>query len=127
MHPSLLVAKKKYYRFHRDHSHDTKECIQLKDKIKDLIHRGYLKKYMHGKEHCSKIVAPRKSPTEAKIDNQPTRGRVNMISRGAKPGGTCNEEDTPKRLQSNNIINFSDNDLRGIQIFMMILLLSGQK
>ena len=30
--------KKKYYRYHKDHDHDTEECWQLKDKIKILIY-----------------------------------------------------------------------------------------
>ena len=29
--------KSKYYDYHKDHSHDTEECIQLKEKIEELI------------------------------------------------------------------------------------------
>ncbi|GAV59932.1 LOW QUALITY PROTEIN: hypothetical protein CFOL_v3_03463, partial [Cephalotus follicularis] len=36
----------KYYRYHHDHGHDTKECRQLKNQIKDLIHKGHLRKYV---------------------------------------------------------------------------------
>lgn len=31
------ISKKRYYRFHCNHSHDTTDFIQLKDAIKDLI------------------------------------------------------------------------------------------
>ena len=33
----------KYCRYHRDRGHTTKECRQLKDEIKGLISRGYLR------------------------------------------------------------------------------------
>ncbi|GAV73286.1 LOW QUALITY PROTEIN: hypothetical protein CFOL_v3_16772, partial [Cephalotus follicularis] len=36
----------KYCRYHRDHGHDTKECKQLKNQIKDLIRKGHLRKYV---------------------------------------------------------------------------------
>ncbi|GAV80414.1 LOW QUALITY PROTEIN: hypothetical protein CFOL_v3_23875, partial [Cephalotus follicularis] len=36
----------KYYRYHRDHGHDTEECRNLKNQIEDLIHKGHLRKYV---------------------------------------------------------------------------------
>ena len=36
----------KYYEFHRDHGHNTKDYFQLKKQIADLIKRGYLRKYV---------------------------------------------------------------------------------
>ena len=38
--------KKKYYRFHKDHDHYTKDCRDLKEQIKELIRKGKLQKYM---------------------------------------------------------------------------------
>ena len=32
----------KFYLYHRDHGHDTEECIQLRDEIEELIRRGRL-------------------------------------------------------------------------------------
>ncbi|XP_043693182.1 uncharacterized protein LOC122643642 [Telopea speciosissima] len=37
---------KKYYRFHRDTGHDTKDCRQLKREIENLIRDGHLLKYV---------------------------------------------------------------------------------
>ncbi|GAV74963.1 LOW QUALITY PROTEIN: hypothetical protein CFOL_v3_18443, partial [Cephalotus follicularis] len=37
---------KKYYRYHRDHGHDTEERRQLKNQIEDLIRKGHLCKYV---------------------------------------------------------------------------------
>lgn len=31
--------KKKYCRYHNDHGHDTEDCIQLTDDIKELLKR----------------------------------------------------------------------------------------
>ena len=33
---------KMYYKYHWNYTHDTNECITLKNEIKDLIHKGHL-------------------------------------------------------------------------------------
>ena len=38
--------KKKYYEFHQDHGHNTKDYFQLKEQIDNLIKKWYLRKYL---------------------------------------------------------------------------------
>lgn len=45
---SASYDKSKYYRFYQDHGHDTKEYIQLRYEIKDLIRHSYFGKYIYG-------------------------------------------------------------------------------
>lgn len=59
----------KYYWYHRDHDHDTEDCIELKDEIKNLIRRGWLRQFMtHPEGHCRhpteqpKLPPPHKAP-----------------------------------------------------------------
>ena len=42
--------KNKYYRFHRDHGHDTDECYDLKQQIENLIRQGKLRHFV-GRDH----------------------------------------------------------------------------
>ncbi|GAV56652.1 hypothetical protein CFOL_v3_00194, partial [Cephalotus follicularis] len=44
--PANKRDSNKYYRYHRDHGHDTEECRQLKNHIEDLIHKSHLSKYV---------------------------------------------------------------------------------
>ena len=45
----------KYCEFHRDHRHQTDDCIQLRKEIKYLIKRGYLRCYLapEGRDQAS--------------------------------------------------------------------------
>ena len=38
--------KRKYYRFHKDHGHYTKDCRDLKEQIEELIRKGKLQQYV---------------------------------------------------------------------------------
>ena len=47
----LPLRANKYHKFHKHQSHNRNECVSLKNKIEELIKRGYLlqyKKYDHG-------------------------------------------------------------------------------
>ena len=39
-------SRDKYYRFHRDHGHDTTDCYDLKQQIEALIRQGKLQKFV---------------------------------------------------------------------------------
>ena len=45
---TLKKDRSKYYGYHKDHGHDTEECIHLKEKIEDLIRLGHLKNFFQG-------------------------------------------------------------------------------
>ena len=42
--------RNKYYRFHRDHGHDTNECYDLKQQIENLITQEKLRNFLR-REH----------------------------------------------------------------------------
>ncbi|XP_058075794.1 uncharacterized protein LOC131224287 [Magnolia sinica] len=39
------LDKYKYYCFHRNHGHNTTDCVDLKDEIETLIRKGHLRRY----------------------------------------------------------------------------------
>ncbi|XP_058103448.1 uncharacterized protein LOC131247020 [Magnolia sinica] len=43
-------SKNKYYYFHWDHGHLTRDCLDLKQEIEALIHSGHLKEYVSYQE-----------------------------------------------------------------------------
>ena len=47
---TLKRDRSKYCDYHKDHSHDTEECIHLKEKIEELIRQGHLKNFVQGQE-----------------------------------------------------------------------------
>ena len=42
--------KRKYYCFHKDHGHYTKDCGDLKEQIEELIRKGKLQKYVKNED-----------------------------------------------------------------------------
>ncbi|GFY95417.1 hypothetical protein Acr_10g0008020 [Actinidia rufa] len=72
--------RNKYYKFHRDHGHNTEDCFQLKEQIADLIKRGYLRKYV--------ITRPLPNSLERRYgDNRPAAGDIQTIHGGFGSGG----------------------------------------
>ena len=69
-------SREKYFRFHRDHSHDTSECYDLKQQIEALIWQGKLQQFV------SKERANPPQEQVAKWDNEhhrPPIGDIRMI------------------------------------------------
>ncbi|RRT37357.1 hypothetical protein B296_00031880, partial [Ensete ventricosum] len=66
--------KRRYYRFHREYRHDTKECRDLQYQIEDLIRRGHLRRYVREQSSLPDGRPPRdssprsKGPVEKQID-----------------------------------------------------------
>ncbi|XP_022891764.1 uncharacterized protein LOC111406607 [Olea europaea var. sylvestris] len=78
--PSSKRNQSKYCHFHRDHGHDTKECLQLKEEIERLLRWGLLARYVKndkGKQRLKGLPPPRV-------------GVINMIIGGIASGGDSN-------------------------------------
>ena len=75
----------KYCDFHRDHGHQTDDCIQLKKEIEFLIERGHLRRYMAPEDQNR---APPPPPRQlAPAQHQKPLGEINVIARGFASGG----------------------------------------
>ena len=67
------LYKNKYYEFHKDHGHNTKECFQWKEQIADLIKGGYLRKFVTDR--------PRPDlPNRGYANNRPTALEISNLS-----------------------------------------------
>ncbi|XP_022149029.1 uncharacterized protein LOC111017548 [Momordica charantia] len=69
--PSGKRDKRLYCRFHKDHGHNSSRCFHLKEQVKDLIRRGYLKKYVGSRERAK----PEGSTREEKRERSQPPGR----------------------------------------------------
>ncbi|XP_030935885.1 uncharacterized protein LOC115960986 [Quercus lobata] len=96
LHSSLNVRdKNKYYRFHKDHGHNTEDCRDLKEQIEELIRKGKLQKYVKKGEY-SKFRDDNKSQHESfsRDDDRPSQplhkviGEIKTITRGPFSGGS---------------------------------------
>ncbi|XP_022846207.1 uncharacterized protein LOC111368948 [Olea europaea var. sylvestris] len=99
--PSGKRNQSKYCHFHRDHGHDTEECLQLKEEIERLLRRGLLAKYVKndkGKQRLEGLPPPR-------------AGVINMIIGGIASGGDSN---LARKSYARSSITFDKEDLIGI-------------
>ncbi|XP_057950385.1 uncharacterized protein LOC131145276 [Malania oleifera] len=56
----------KFCAFHRDHGHETEECIQLKKEIEVLIRRGHLSKFLKREDLVQKPLEQRRHGVKQK-------------------------------------------------------------
>ncbi|XP_058084551.1 uncharacterized protein LOC131232334 [Magnolia sinica] len=52
----------KYCRFHRVHGHNIADCVDLKDEIETLIHKGHLRRYAKGERTTQKEEREQEQP-----------------------------------------------------------------
>lgn len=66
--------KNKYFRFHKDHDHNTEDCRDLKEQIEELIRKGKLQRYVKKGEY-SKFRDGNKSQHESssRSDDHPSQ------------------------------------------------------
>ncbi|XP_010264144.1 PREDICTED: uncharacterized protein LOC104602228 [Nelumbo nucifera] len=113
----------KYCEFYIDHGHDTKNCFDLCNHIKDLVRRGYLggfiksEKLAQEEQHAEDARPPPRAP--------PT-GVIHVISGGIAAGGEsssgckkyarlCEIDNRGHKKKCGQTITFTDDDLRRIQ------------
>ncbi|GAV56654.1 hypothetical protein CFOL_v3_00196, partial [Cephalotus follicularis] len=92
---------KKYYRYHRDHGHDTEECRHLKNHIEDLICKRHLRKYVDRSAPQERRDRREEAPLPPEEQQQP-RGVIHTIA-----GRVALEEE---------VISFSDMDYEGVRL-----------
>ena len=81
LHSSPNVRdKNKYYRFHKDHGHNTEDCRDLKELVEELIQKGKLQKYVKKNEY-SKFKNDNKSQHESssRNDDRPSQPPQDVI------------------------------------------------
>ncbi|XP_058189287.1 uncharacterized protein LOC131306875 [Rhododendron vialii] len=81
-------AKDKYCRFHRDHGHNTDDCIELKQQIEELIQRGRLQRFVTKKyQKISMRDDTNKQGKDATAPRSGPIGEIKVIHGGLAGGG----------------------------------------
>ncbi|GAV63505.1 hypothetical protein CFOL_v3_07023 [Cephalotus follicularis] len=124
----------KYFRYHRDHGHDTEECRQLKNQIEDLIRKGYLRKYVDRDAPQTMRERREEAPQQpAEQQQQQPMGVIHTISGGVASGGdhkntrkaygrqslAVQQIQHSKRLKTvgdEEVISFSEADYKGVRL-----------
>ncbi|GAV72735.1 hypothetical protein CFOL_v3_16223, partial [Cephalotus follicularis] len=117
----------KYYRYHRDHRHDTEECRHLKNQIEELIQKGHLCKYV------DRDAPQERRERRGQAPQQEEESVIHTIFGGFASGGdhsrarkayarhTFDVQQYPhrKRLKSGGyeeVISFSEEDYEGVRL-----------
>ena len=85
----------KYYRFHRDHGHDTDECFDLKQQIENLIRQGKLRNFL-GRNYKDE-----KLKTKVEESSRPPLGEIRMIIWGSYTGQSSRLKKTYLKVVQN--------------------------
>ena len=88
----------KYYRFRRDHDHDTADCYDLKQQIEALIRQGKLQRFVSKK----RTDPPQKhGPRQDNECPRPPIGDIRMIVGGTTTGSSKKTRKTYLRMVQN--------------------------
>ena len=79
-------SRDKYCRFHRDHSHDTTDCYDLKQQIEALIKQGKLQKFV--KKERADLPPQEQHPRRDNERPKPPMGDIRMIIGGTAITGS---------------------------------------
>ena len=79
-------SKDKYFRFHRDHGHDTADCCDLKQQIEALIKQGKLQRFVR-KEKTDQ-PPQEQNPRRDNERPRPPIGDIRMIVGGTAVTGS---------------------------------------
>ena len=119
----------RYCEFHRDHGHQTDDCIQLRKEIEYFTRRGYLRRFVASKGQSQAQPPP---PQQTTTQHQQPLGEIHVISGGFAGGGESSStmkahlrsirsgevmeiQAVSKLPRLDTIITFSDSDLEGCQ------------
>ncbi|XP_022841825.1 uncharacterized protein LOC111365502 [Olea europaea var. sylvestris] len=113
--PSDKRNQSKYCHFHRDHGHDTEECLQLKKEIESLLRRGLLAKYVKndkGKQRFEGLPPSRVGVINMIIGGIASDSDSNSARKSyARSVGDCSIQ---KKVRFNQSITFDQEHLIGI-------------
>ena len=96
--------RNKYCCFHKDHGHDTNECFDLKQQIKNLIRQEKLRNFL-GRDHKDEKL-------KAKVEEslRPLLGEIRVIIGGTSTGQSSKSRKTYLKMVQN--VQLSGRSLR---------------
>ena len=137
LHSSPNVRdKNKYYRFHKDHCHNTEDCKDLKEQVEELIRKGrlqkYVKKYEYNKfrsDHESQHESSSRNDSHPSQLSQNVIDEIKTITRGPFIGGSFKSLKKAYQRQVNSVhmmppfkqkrtdqdMTFNEADARGVR------------
>ncbi|XP_030939926.1 uncharacterized protein LOC115964822 [Quercus lobata] len=87
--------RNKYFRFHKDHGHDTNECFDLKQQIKNITRQGKLRNFL-GRDHKDE-----KLKGKVEESSRPLLGEIRVIIGGTSTGQSSKSRKTYLKIMQN--------------------------